>query len=314
MTKGKGQLDVWAWRRQAWRKFGGISMLSHLRISEPHPGILAFYDGRVAGHRFADGPNWVDDGALSLGIASYALIAGAQAIVYDSHVSVLHGRFIRDTLTQRGVTDIRVVLSHYHLDHVAGTEAFADCQVIANARTLAHLTQRQAAIEAGTDHGLPAINPLILPDLVFDGHLTLDLGGERVELIEANIHSDDATVLWLPERRILFAGDTVEDCVTYVGAPQDFDIHLADLARLQALGAEWVLPNHGASDVIAAAGYGPGLLAATADYIRHLQNDDPRPMAEIIAFWLDNGTLRYFAPYEAVHAQNRARVKAMQQS
>lgn len=288
-------------------------MLSQLRILEPHPGIMAFYDGRVAGHRFADGPNWVDDGALSLGIASYALIAGAQAIVYDTHVSVPHGRFIRQTLAARGVTDIRVILSHWHLDHVAGTEAFAGCQVIANARTLAHLTQRQAAIEAGTGHGLPAINPLILPDLVFERHMTLDLGGERVELIEANIHSDDATVLWLPERRILLAGDTVEDCVTYVGAPEDFDIHLADLARLQALGAERVLPNHGAAEVIAAGGYRPGLLAATADYIRCLQKDDPRPMAEIIAPWLKDGTLRYFEPYKAVHSQNRARVKAISQ-
>ena len=69
---------------------------------------------------------------------------------------------------------------------------------------------------------------------------------------------------------------------------------------------EWVLPNHGAAEVIAAGGYGPGLLAATADYIRHLQADDPRPMADIIAPWLHNGTLRYFEPYEAVHAQNRA--------
>lgn len=288
-------------------------MLSQLRIFEPHPGILAFYDGRVAGHRFAPGPNWVDDGALSLGIASYALIVGDQAIVYDSHVSVPHGRFIRDALARRGVTDIRVVLSHWHLDHVAGTEAFADCQVIANARTLGHLSERQAGIEAGTDHGLPAIKPLILPDTVFEGRMTLDLGGVAVELIEANIHSDDATVLWLPDRGILLAGDTVEDCVTYVGAPEDFDTHLADLARLQALGARWVLPNHGAAEVIAAGGYGPGLLAATADYIRHLQRDDPRPMAEIIAPWLHDGTLRYFEPYEAVHSQNRARVQVMRQ-
>ena len=185
--------------------------------------------------------------------------------------------------------------------------------MIANASTLGHLSERQAGIEAGTDHGLPAIKPLILPDTVFEGRMTLDLGGVAVELIEANIHSDDATVLWLPDRGILLAGDTVEDCVTYVGAPEDFDIHLADLARLQALGARWVLPNHGAAEVIAAGGYGPGLLAATADYIRHLQRDDPRPMAEIIAPWLHDGTLRYFEPYEAVHSQNRARVQAMRQ-
>lgn len=283
-------------------------MLDHLRVIEPQPGILAFYDGRVAGHRFADGPNWVDDGALSLGVASYALIAGDLAIVYDTHVSVPHGRFIRAELQRRGVSQIRVVLSHWHLDHVAGTEAFAGCEVIANVRTQAHLTARKAAIEAGTDHGLPAICPLILPDTLFDGRLVLDLGGEPVELLTCNIHSDDATVIWLPRRRVLLAGDTVEDCVTYVGEPQAFATHLADLARLQALGAEWVLPNHGSDVVIAAGGYGPGLLAATVDYIGQLQRGAPLAMAEAIAPWLAEGTLRYFAPYEAVHRQNLQRV------
>ena len=283
--------------------------LDHLRVLEPHPGILAFYDGRVPGHRFADAPNWVDDGALSLGVASYALMSGDQAIVYDTHVSVPHARFIRDTLTARGVRDIRVVLSHWHLDHVAGTGAFADCPVIANVRTAAHLARHQAGIEDGSFHGAPAIDPLILPDQVFDGHLQLELGGEVVELITANIHSDDATVIWLPERRILLAGDTVEDCVTYVAEPQGFDAHLADLARLSALQPRWVLPNHGAPEVIAQGGYGLGLLEATASYIRHLQGGEVQSMAAAIAPYISDGTLRWFEPYEAVHAQNLQRVR-----
>ncbi len=287
---------------------GGAS-LDYLRVLEPHPGILAFYDGRVPGHRFAEGPNWVDDGALSLGVASYALIRGDQAIVYDTHVSVPHGRFIHETLAARGVRQIRVVLSHWHLDHVAGTAGFAGCEVIANTRTAAHLAQNRAGIEDGSFHGLPAIDPLILPDTLFDGRLSLDLGGEVVELITANIHSDDATVIWLPDRRILLAGDTVEDCVTYVAEPQGFDQHLADLARLAALTPAWVLPNHGDPAVIAAGGYGAALLTATAAYIRHLQSGDPQSMAQAIAPWLADGTLRYFEAYEAVHAQNLQRVQ-----
>jgi cyclase len=286
-------------------------MLSHLRIFEAQAGILVFYDGRVAGHRFAEGPNWVDDGALSLGVASYALVSGDQAIVYDTHVSVPHGRFIREALMARGVRHIHVVLSHWHLDHVAGTEAFADCQIIATDRTLAHLAEHKAGIEDGSFHGLPAIDPLILPDTTFSGRLVLSLGGEQVELIEANIHSDDACVIWLPERRVLLAGDTVEDCVTYVGAPEDFDIHLADLARLAALRPEWVLPNHGSDVVISIGGYGPDLLTATADYIRLLQRGAPARMETAIAPWVKAGVLRYFPPYEAVHAQNIERVRAL---
>lgn len=287
-----------------------MDITRHLRILEPAPGILAFYDGRVPGHRFAPQGNWVDDGALSLGIASYAVISGDEALVYDTHVSVPHGAFVRQSLAARGVTRLRVVLSHWHLDHVAGTSAFAGVEIIANARTLAHLQLRQTAIEAGTDHGWPPICPLVLPDVTFTGQMRLRVGSRHVTLIEANIHSDDATVLWLPDEGILLAGDTVEDCVTYVGAPADFAVHLADLDRLAALKPNIVLPCHGDPNVIAACGYSADLLAATARYIRWLQRLEREPelatssLGAVIAADLDKGTLRYFAPYEAVHAQN----------
>ena len=208
------------------------------------------------------------------------------------------------------MTDIRVVLSHWHLDHVAGTEVFADCPVIANARTMAHLTRHRAAIEDGSLHGLPAIAPLILPTEVFEVATTLMLGDRVVHLITANIHSDDATVIWLPDRGILLAGDTVEDCVTYVGAPQEFAAHLVDLARLAALGPKWVLPAHGDPGVIAAGGYGVDIFAAMARYVAVLQGlmaDPSAPvpeMANAIAPDLAAGTLNYFEPYTAVHAQN----------
>jgi glyoxylase-like metal-dependent hydrolase (beta-lactamase superfamily II) len=290
----------------------------HLRIFEPHPGLLAFYDGRVPGQRFLPDDNWVDDGAISLGIASYAILSGDEALVYDTHVSLPHAQAIKDALTARGITRFTVVLSHWHLDHVAGTQVFAGSPVIANARTQAHLTEHKAGIEDGSFHGLPVISPLILPDLIFSGRMEMTIGPRRIVLIEANIHSDDATVLWLPDEGILLAGDTVEDCVTYVGEPADFALHLADLDRLSALQPRHVLPNHGAAEVIAGGGYGAGLLTATQSYIRWLQDLalDPRaadaPLAEVIAQDLTQGTLIWFAPYTEVHAQNIRRTLAHQ--
>jgi cyclase len=65
-------------------------MTDHLRVLEPGPGILAFYDGRVEGYRFDPKPNWVDDGALGLGVASYAILAGDEALVYDTGTSLAH--------------------------------------------------------------------------------------------------------------------------------------------------------------------------------------------------------------------------------
>ena len=279
-----------------------------IRVLEPAPGILAFYAGRD-GSRYAAGENWVDEGAISLGIDSYALLAGPEALVYDTGISVEWGRFAREELERRGARRLTVVLSHWHLDHVAGTEAFAGCEVLANERTAAHLAAKRAAIEAGELEGPPPIAPLVLPTRTFGERERLGLGsGEEALAVEAlalDIHSDDATVLWLPERRLLLCGDTLEDTVTFVEEPEHFDAHLRDLERLRALGPERILPNHGDPELIAAGGYRPELIDATESYLRFLR-DDPAPgsLRELLPALAGSESLRYFEPYEAVHRHN----------
>jgi cyclase len=285
-------------------------MTEHMRVLEPGPGVLAFYDGRVEGYRFDPKPNWVDDGALSLGVAVYAIVDGDEALVQDTGTTLAHGRLIRDELRRRGAERITVVLSHWHLDHVAGTEAFAGSSVISNERTAEHLRKKREAIEDGTLEGPPAISPLVMPTRTFAERETLTVGATTVELIWANIHSDDQTLLWLPERRLLFCADAMEDTVTYVGEPQGFDAHLRDLERLAELDPARILPAHGAPDVIADGGYPAELNDATRSYIRLLQRmpSEPElretPLRELIADSLAAGTLVYFGPYEAVHRQN----------
>ena len=286
----------------------------HLRILTPHPGLFAYYDGRIPGYRFDPRDNWVDDGALSLGIASFALVQGDAALVYDTGTTLAHGQAMRAHLERLGVRHLRVILSHWHKDHVAGTAAFGGVEVIANARTAAHLVSRREEIEGGTDW--PPISPLVLPTTTFQDRLSLTLGAVRVELIAVNIHSDDATVLWLPEARILLAGDTVEDTLTYVAEPEHFATHLVDLARLAALQPAHVLPCHGDPEMIAKGGYGPGLIAATQRYVGFLAALKDQPdrrdtlLQDILAPDLAAGDLHWFAPYERVHAANVAKALA----
>jgi cyclase len=290
--------------------------MDHLRVLRPADGVLAFYEGREPGHRFADGPNWVDMGALELGIASFAIVDGSSALVYDTHVAVDRAEFIRETLEAEGATELTVVLSHWHLDHVAGTAAFPGCEVIANERTAEHMRSKREAIEAGTHEGPPAINPLVLPTRTFNGGERLAVGGREVELIELNIHSDDATVLWLPEDRLLLCGDTMEDTVTYVDEPEQFEAHLDDLDRLWDLDPERILPNHGDPEVIASGGYPRELIRATQQYIRvlgHSREDvklREQELRELIAGPLRAGWVNYFEPYEAVHRSNLETVLA----
>jgi cyclase len=289
--------------------------LRHLRVLRLSPSLIGFYDGRVPGLRFAPESNWVDDGALSLGICSYALIDGTAAIVYDTHLSVEHALAIRRELERLGVRHIVVVLSHWHLDHVAGTEAFADCEIVASRLTRDLLARWQAAIEAGTsDEGPPAISPLVLPTTVFEGQTWLTAGKLRVAAVQFDIHSADGVVLHLPDQGLLLAGDTVEDTVTYVSEPESLETHIEELERLRRLHARRIYPNHGSPRVLEASGYGEGLIRATQSYIRDLLRVPRDPalagldLRTFVAASLDAGWITYYEPYERVHQGNLAEV------
>ena len=285
---------------------GGVN---HVRVLRPATGVYAFYDGRVDGYRFDEQPNWVDDGALSLGIASYALVSGAAALVYDTHVSLEHARRIRGVLEADGVRTFTVVLSHWHLDHVAGTAAFADSEVFACERTAELLAGSRDAIENGSLEGPPAIDPLVLPTITFRDRFELEVGELRLELLQTDIHSDDATVIWWPERELLLAGDTLEDTVTYVDEPAKLPTHRANLETLRLLRPKRILPNHGDPDVIASGGYSDGLVNATEGYIDFLLRTRSDPalakltLREVVE-QLDSDDVHYYEPYERVHSNN----------
>ena len=290
---------------------------SHLRIFELTDTLLGFYDGRLsAGPELGPDATWVEDGALSLGTCSFAIVDGADALIYDTHVSVAHARAIRAEVERRGATRITVVLSHWHLDHIAGTEAFADCEVIANALTAELMTEHRVEIEEGRRSGPPAISPLILPTRTFSGALHLDVGRVGVDLLEFDIHSRDATVLHIPAESILLAGDTLEDTVTYVSEPDGLTRHLGQLERLRGLGAARIYPNHGSVERITGGGYDEGLILATERYVEALLRHarDPRPEdADLRAFVADSveaGWIDYFAPYQRVHESNLESVRA----
>ncbi|MFG1357678.1 MBL fold metallo-hydrolase [Xanthobacter pseudotagetidis] len=272
--------------------------------------MLAFYDGRVAGVRLhSPAENWLDDGAFSLGIASYAVVDGEDALVYDTHITLAHARLIRRTLEETGVRRIRVALSHWHDDHVAGNEVFADCEIIANRETDALLRANRARLEGGD----PPITPLVLPNRLFEDRLALKVGAIPVELIQMDIHSRDGTVALLPGG-LLLAGDTLEDPITYVDEPDRLEAHLEGLKRLAALRPTRILPNHGAPDVIAAGGYPPALIDATVLYVERLLRLRRAPelallnLSAFAAAAFATGAVRPFAPYEAVHRRNVAAV------
>ncbi|WP_083656725.1 MBL fold metallo-hydrolase [Mongoliimonas terrestris] len=290
-----------------------IELGSTVRILAPKPHVLAFYDGRIPGVRaWSETANWLDDGAFSLGIATYAIVSGEDALVYDTHISLAHAALIRRTLADRGVRRTTVVLSHWHDDHVAGNAAFTDCEIVARRLTTDLLAANRAHFAAGD----PPIDPLVMPTRLIDGPEEMTIGAVRVRLLPADIHSEDALLLHVPDDDLLLAGDSLEDPLTYVAEPLRLAAHLADLDRIAAWGVGRILPNHGDPDVIAAGGYSPDFIAATRRYVAHLLalEDDPaladRPVEAVLGPDLESGALRWWEPYRAVHARNVAAILA----
>lgn len=286
-----------------------MNLAASMRIHEPYPGVFAYYDGRIAGKRLhSDAPNWLDDGAYGLGVASYAIVSGTEALVYDTHISLDHAKAIRAHLAGLGATSVRVVLSHWHTDHVAGNEGFADCPILSNRLTFETLEEKRDVLAAKT----PPIAPLVMPTETFEREMVLTIGAVEVRLLQFDIHSADGTVMYLPHLGVMLAGDTLEDTVTYISEPEHTRRHIEELERLARLGASRILPNHGAEDIIAAGGYAPSLITATGDYLKRLlaRLDDPALSEESLETFaapeIASGAIRYFAPYEAVHRQNIA--------
>lgn len=287
-----------------------------LRVLQLGTNLIGFYDGRVPGKRYhSSEPNWLDDGGYALGICSYAVVDGVSAVVYDTHLSLAHARAIRRALEARGVRDIRVVLSHWHLDHVAGNAVFDDCEIIACGETARLLSDKKKAIEDGTLDGLPGIAPLVLPTTTFSGGLDLRCGDVAIELRPLDIHSRDGVTMYLPADGTLLAGDTLEDTVTYVDEPERLQSHLAGLAEVATWNFSRILPNHGAPERILGAGYDAGLIDATRIYVERLlaaatdEHLAHLPLRAFVAEPLASGSITYFEPYEAVHRMNIEKVR-----
>jgi cyclase len=287
-----------------------------MRVLKPLPFLYAFYDGREGKRLMSDEPNWVDDGAYVLGIASYALVDEDDAIVYDTHITLDHAHKIRNFLEAMGVKRIRVVLSHSHLDHIAGNEAFADCEIIANSRTLALLKAKRTAIETARQNGPPAISRVVFPTTTFEDTLALKVGRLDLELRHVDIHSSDGTMLILNDLGTMLAGDALEDTVTYIAEPHNLDRHLKDLDRMWTWEVSRILPNHGDPSVIAQGGYRKNFIRATQQYIRTIRRcgeDEELKLLDLQSFAagpLRAGWISYFEPYERIHRQNVERVVA----
>ena len=186
----------------------------------------------------------------------------------------------RDWLAQlREHTDKPVrylVLSHYHAVRVLGASAFGADVIVAHEKTRELVAERGKQDWESELGRMPrlfkdpdSIPGLTWPTATFTDRFTIDLGGDRGELVLQYCgrgHTAGDIVLWLPRHQVLFAGDLVEaQAALYTGDAFHRDWSSGTLYRVAALGAEHLVGGrgavaHGADAVMAAVDQTRGFL------------------------------------------------------
>ncbi|MEV4803380.1 MBL fold metallo-hydrolase [Nonomuraea sp. NPDC049421] len=161
-----------------------------------------------------------------------------------------------------------LVLSHYHAVRVLGASAFGAEVIVTHEKTRELIAERGAQDWASEYARMPrlfeepaSILGLTWPTATFSDRFTIDLGGGRGDLVLQYCgrgHTEGDLVAWLPEQRVLFAGDLVESqAALYTGDAFHRDWASTTLDRVAALGARTLVGGRGAvaegEDAVAAA-------------------------------------------------------------
>jgi cyclase len=202
------------------------------------------------------------------GLNNCAFLVGSSAVtLIDTCYTERRTRALLNAIGE--VTELPIstlVNTHEHGDHTWGNFMLPPTTTIVGHEGVGH-----AMLAAG--FGVKAIFPgvewgeivLRTPTVTFRDRLTLWVDDLEVQAWHVGpAHSPSDVVLWIPARKLLLAADLVFNGGTPFVLFGSVSRSLAVLEQLEHLGAEVVVPGHGAVG-------GPEVLGAQAAYLRFLR-------------------------------------------
>ena len=202
----------------------------------------------------------------------------------------------------REVTDKpveRIVISHYHADHIYGLQAFkehaGDPPVWAQAGALGYvggtaasqgedaqrrLAQRRKALFPWVDEH----TYIVKPDHTFEDGMTFEVGGTNFEVKHLGpAHAPGDSIMLVKEAGVLFSGDVIyKGRVPFLDSPEtDIDNWLEGLDYLAGMQPPpaYVIPGHGTpSEDVGDA------VAATRDYILFVRDQMRQAVENFVPF------------------------------
>lgn len=222
----------------------------HEEVREVSPGIFAYLQ---------------HDGGWGLNNAGF--LPGLDAVtLIDTCFTERRTRKLRAAIEERTTQPIHTLINtHHHGDHTYGNAYFPEATVVGHALCRVEMEHAQLSTTAlfpGVEWGNISVRP---PSVTFEDRLTVYVDALRLELFHVGpAHTRDDIAIWIPERRVLFAGDVAfKDCTPFV--LEGSIAHYFDaLDRLRTLDAEIVVPGHGPV-------CGPEVFDETEAYLRFVQ-------------------------------------------
>lgn len=247
---------------------------------QPTPPIVA----EDATREIAEGVHVIPDRRIEF-VPNIGIVVGEHsALVIDTAMGPRNGeRVLREARRIAGDRRLLLTLTHFHPEHGFAAQSFADeATTLYNRAQLEELQDKgQEYIEMFSGFGphlaeLLAEVELVRPQVVYDDAADVDLGGRRVELrYLGQAHTRGDQVAWLPEERILFPGDLVEDRFFPIFPDEDAvgGKWLTVLERLEELDPAVVVPGHGEVGDAEMIGVAKGFLIAARDGVRRLSEE-----------------------------------------
>ena len=199
--------------------------------------------------------------------ANSAVVDTDDGLVVVDTSGVFHAQAVHATIRSWSPRRLdTAIFTHGHIDHVFGVDLYeeeARTNKWAPPRVIAHeaiaarfdryqLTAGYNAVINQRQFRVPNLQWPVkyrYPDETYTEQLQITVGGEVFELFHDRGETDDATWVWSPGRRILFAGDMFIWASPNCGNPQKVQRYPRDWAaayrKMDALGPEVLLPGHG---------------------------------------------------------------------